>query len=53
MDKDIFSRHLDEATKMVVELTKQYCFNDLSDQYRYVLTPNVRTVDLNDEHLTK
>jgi len=53
MDKEIFSRHLDEATKMVVELTKQYCFNDLSEQYRYVLTPNVRTVDPNDEHLTK
>jgi hypothetical protein len=53
MDKDIFSRHLDEATKMLVELTKQYCFNDLSDQYRYVLTPNFRTVDPNDEHLSK
>ena len=53
MDKDIFSRHLDEATKMVVELTKQHCFNELSDQYRYILTPNVRTVDPKDEHLTK
>ena len=53
MDIDIFSRHLDKATNMVVELTKQYCFNELPDQYRYVLTPNVRTVDPNDEHLTK
>jgi hypothetical protein len=38
---------------MFVELTKQYCFNKLPDQYRYILTPNVRTVDPKDEHLTK
>lgn len=53
MDKLKFRHHLSEATKLLFELTKKLCYNDLHDNCRYLLTPNSRTVDghLNEEEI--
>jgi hypothetical protein len=50
MDKLKFKHHLHKATKLLFELTKTLCYNDLHDNCRYVITPNSRTVD---EHLSE
>jgi hypothetical protein len=51
MDKATFHQNLQTATQMVGELTRQHCFNDLPNEYCYVITPNSRTMDLTDERL--
>jgi len=53
MDKVKFKHHLDEATKRLTEFTKTLCYNDLKDNYRYLITPNSRTVAKDDEHLNE
>lgn len=53
MDKEKFRRHFDEATKRLIDFTKTLCFNDFSDNYKYVITPNSRTVDEDHEHLNE
>jgi hypothetical protein len=53
MDKLKFKHHLSEATKLLFELTKTLCYNDLHDNCQYLITPNSRTVDghLNEEEI--
>lgn len=53
MDKEKFRRHLDEATKCVIDFTKTLCYNDFSDNYKYIVTPNLRTVAEDDQHLNE
>ncbi len=53
MDKEKFKEHLDEATKKLVEFTKTHCFNEFPQSYKYIITPNSRTVENNEVHLTK
>ncbi|MBS1654847.1 MAG: hypothetical protein JSU05_08385 [Bacteroidetes bacterium] len=53
MDKVTFRQHLHEATKALVDFTKTLCYNDLADNYKYRITPNSRTVDKKDNHLTE
>ncbi|HPE99516.1 MAG TPA: hypothetical protein PKY63_02505 [Bacteroidales bacterium] len=53
MDKIKFRYHLDEATKQLIVMTKTLCYNDFSDNYNYILTPNLRTVDKDDKHLNE
>lgn len=53
MDKATFYQHLETATQMVINFTRQYCVNELPSAYLYFITPNARTVDLGDEHLTE
>ena len=53
MDKVKFKYHLDEATKRLIEFTETLCYNDLKNNYRYLITPNSRTVAKYDEHLNK
>ena len=49
MNKNEFRQRLDFATKQVFELTRQFCINELVDNYRFILVPSARTYD---EHLT-
>lgn len=53
MNKVKFRHHLHEATKLLFELTKTLCYNDLHDNCRYLITPNSRTADghLNEEEI--
>lgn len=51
MNKIEFKKHLDEATKMLVEFSKQLCYNDFAENYKYLITPNSRVIDKNDEYL--
>lgn len=53
MDNKKFTHHLDEATKRLIEFTKTNCFNYFSDNYKYMITPNSRTVAEDDEHLNQ
>ncbi len=53
MDKPTFRQHLDEATMALVEFTITLCYNDIAENFRYRITPNSRTVDKDDEHLTE
>ncbi len=53
MDKVKFKYHLDEATKHLIDFTKTLCYNDFSDNYKYIITPNLRTVAKDDEHLNE
>ncbi len=52
MDKPTFRQHLDEATTMLVDFTNTLCYNDIVNNFKYRITPNSRTVDQDDEHLT-
>lgn len=51
MDNKKFRRHLEEATKRLIEFTKTNCFNDFSGNYKYIITPHSRTVAEEEEHL--
>ena len=51
MDKIIFKQHLDEATTMLVDFTKELCYNNIADRYKYRITPNSRIVDKDNEYL--
>lgn len=53
MDKIIFRQHLDKATIALADFTKTLCYNNISDNYKYRITPNSRTADKDDEHLTE
>ena len=53
MDKEKFRRHLDEATKRLIDFTRTLCYNDFSDTFQYIITPNSRIVDKDDEHLNE
>lgn len=53
MEKVKFKYHLDEATKRLIQFTKTLCYNDLVENYRYIITPNSRTVATDDEHLNQ
>ncbi len=53
MHKAIFKQHLDRATTMLVDFAKTLCYNDIADNYKYRITPNLRTVDKDDKHLTE
>lgn len=53
MDKVKFKYHLDEATKRLIEFTETLCYNNLKDNYRYFITPNLPTVTKDDEHLNE
>jgi hypothetical protein len=53
MDKEKFRRHLDEATKRLIDFTRTLCYNDFSDNYKYTITPNSRAVAKGDEHLSE
>ena len=37
---------------MLVDFTKTLCYNEIVHNYKYRITPNSRTVDKDDEHLT-
>lgn len=52
MDNITFRQHLHQATTFLVEFTGQLCYNELADTYRYLITPSVRTVAPDDNHLT-
>ena len=53
MDKVKFRYHLDKATKQLIDFTRTLCYNDFSDSFKYIITPNSRTVDKDDEHLNE
>ena len=53
MDKEKFRQHLDEATKRLIDFAKTLCHNDFSDNYKYIITPNSRTVAQEDQHLNE
>ncbi len=53
MDKIKFRQHLDEATKRLIDFTKTLCYNDFSNNYKYLITSNSRTIADNDKHLNE
>jgi hypothetical protein len=53
MDKATFLQHLQTASGMVAAFTREHCYNDLPPEYLYIITPNSRTVEPEDEHLTE
>jgi hypothetical protein len=53
MEKQKFKDHLIQATEKLMVFTKDYCFNDFSNNYKYLIVPNSRTIDPNDEHLNE
>lgn len=53
MDKAKFSQHLDEATNRLIDLTKTHCYNELSGNFNYLITPNSRAVAKGDAHLNE
>lgn len=53
MDKEKFKYHLNEATKRLIGFTETLCHNDLKGNYRYLITPNLRKVAKDDEHLNE
>jgi hypothetical protein len=53
MEKEKFRRHLDDATSYLIDFTKTLCYNDFSDNYKYIITPNSRIVAKDDEYLTE
>ena len=53
MDTATFQQRLRDATRMVIDFTREHCFNDLPVEYAYIITPNSQTVDPADEHLTE
>lgn len=53
MDNIKFRRHLDEATAHLIGFTRTLCYNDFSDNCRYIITPNSRTVTQGGEHLNE
>ena len=50
MKKEKFKSQLEQTTEKLVEFTREYCFNDFSNNYSYIIVPNVRTTD---KHLNK
>lgn len=53
MDKFTFRKHLSDASNLLVEFTCQYCYNDISKNFKYRIIPNSRTVEKNDNQLTQ
>ena len=53
MDKEKFRRHLDEATERLIDFTQTLCHNDFSDTFHYIITPDLRIVEKDDEHLNE
>ena len=53
MDKVTFRQHLRQATTMLVDFTKTLCYNNIAENCKYRITPNSRTVDTDDGHLTE
>src|SRR5688572_8815492 len=45
MNKEVFTIHLDEASKMLMQFTVSHCFNELSHVYKYIIKPNSREPD--------
>lgn len=55
MEKVKFAHNLAEATKKLIDFTKTLCYNDFSDNYKYIITPNSREVSsdhLNEKEIT-
>lgn len=40
MDKITFKQHLELASKALVDFSKQQCFNDFSNNYKYKISPD-------------
>lgn len=53
MDKEKFSHHLREASNRLIDLTKTYCYNELSGNYQYLITPNSRAIAKGDAPLNE
>lgn len=53
MDMEKFRQNLDEATRRLVEFTRTLCYNDFTENFRYVITPNSREVEKGDQHLNE
>jgi hypothetical protein len=53
MDKNTFRQHLEQATALLVNFTRRFCYNELAETYRYIITPNARTIAPDDEHLSQ
>ena len=53
MDKVKFRHHLEEVTEHLIDFTKTLCYNNFSDNYKYIITPNSRIVAKDDEHLNE
>jgi hypothetical protein len=45
MTKEIFEQRLNDVTKLLIDFTKRYCFNDFSSTIKYVVVPNSRDID--------
>jgi hypothetical protein len=44
MDKEKFSHNFNSAIVLLVDFTKKHCFNELSTNYKFIITPNSREV---------
>jgi len=44
MEKEKFSHNFTSAIAFLIDFTKQYCFNELSKNYKFIITPNSRNV---------
>jgi hypothetical protein len=53
MDIATFHQRLRDATQIVIDFTREHCFNELPEEYAYIITPNSRTVDPAEEYLTE
>ena len=51
MDKIVFKQHLDEATIMLIDFSKQLCYNDFAETYKYIITPEMRITDNDDRYM--
>lgn len=40
MDRNKFEKHLDNSTDFLFEFTEHYCFNELSKNCKYLITPS-------------
>ncbi|MES2618623.1 MAG: hypothetical protein V4613_12145 [Bacteroidota bacterium] len=51
MEKIKFTYNLHEATERLIDFSKTMCFNEFSNNCKYIITPNARKVGVRDEHL--
>ncbi|MEO6357246.1 MAG: hypothetical protein ABIO56_11485 [Ferruginibacter sp.] len=45
MDKEKFREHFICVTKYLIGFTKEYCYNNLADTYKFIVIPSSRTAD--------
>jgi hypothetical protein len=52
MDKSTFQEHLFEASRMLIDFTKQICFNDFSENFKYRISKHAMTLENAKEYIS-